>query len=51
MAETREPPTPPKDREPPRPSALEELVDRWRQWFDAWVHPPVLVPVPVRRRR
>lgn len=45
----RERETEPVD-ERPGESRLDELLERLWEWVDSLVHPPVLVPVPVRRR-
>jgi hypothetical protein len=52
MAESREqPPPPPQAPDVDGNDPIDDLVDRFRQWLDALLHPPVLVPVPVPRRR
>jgi hypothetical protein len=49
MSDTRTDPSPKKDR--PEPGWLDELRERLSGWVDSILHPPVPVPVPVRRHR
>jgi hypothetical protein len=42
--------TDPPAKKRPEPGWLDEFRDRLAEWIDTLLHPPLPVPVPVRRR-